>query len=301
MQVIKRVTLAEVPSASAMELVGELAYVVGDDSANLHIYDRSFKSQAQVPLFDSQYVDRERIPKDKKHDLEASCAFAIDQVEHLFIAGSGSKGQLRDIGFLVSLDKRHAVRDIDLSPLYTTLREMNGLLKGDKLNIEGLAVAADRIVFLHRYSDKSDNLAISCDLNKFIGWIKDPTSQVLPTLHITHFKLPKINGIQAGFSGATTHPNGKSLIVTAAVEDRPDAVEDGAVFGSFIMELTIDTTISELQFPLRYFETKLPGKHGMLKLESPTVLESSATELEIAVVSDDDTGESELVVFKIPR
>lgn len=113
-----------------------------------------------------------------------------------------------------------------------------------------------------------------------------------PKLEIRHFSLPKINGIESGFSGATALVEEPKIIFTASVGNNQNAYDDGEISGSLIGILDIsDNTISE-----SFEYCHIPNAGANLKVESVTVeKEISPGETKVVLVTDDDKGNSTLL------
>lgn len=108
---------------------------------------------------------------------------------------------------------------------------------------------------------------------------------------IKEYALPKINGVEAGFSGATILKNEPKIIFTASVEDTPNAYDDGAILGSFIGMFDISNNC--LSENIDY--CPVLNVDDNLKIESVTIIEEKSGEAEIIMIADDDQGGSMLI------
>src|SRR5438046_10510737 len=93
---------ADIQSASDVEIVDGIAYLVGDDSPYLYCLDHDWNLLRKVPLFASEHTG-DRIPKEQKPDLEAMSVVYLDDKPHLLIFGSGSRSPQRDVCFWLDL------------------------------------------------------------------------------------------------------------------------------------------------------------------------------------------------------
>ncbi|WP_394371073.1 DUF6929 family protein, partial [Hymenobacter terricola] len=67
--ILSEAVIPGLPSASGVEIIGDTAYVIGDDSAFLHRLDAAtLRPTGPVRLFDSDPAGPARIPKPDKPD-----------------------------------------------------------------------------------------------------------------------------------------------------------------------------------------------------------------------------------------
>ena len=85
-----------------------------------------------------------------------------------------------------------------------------------------------------------------------------------PIPKIKQYALPTINGIEAGFTGATAFKNESKIIFTAAVENTDNPYDDGEILGSFIR--LIDISHNEMNAIL--VTCTIPNTADKLKVES---------------------------------
>ncbi len=115
------------------------------------------------------------------------------------------------------------------------------------------------------------------------------TFNTMPTPKIKQYHLPEINGIEAGFSGATRFIKKPAIIFTASVENTENAYDDGEILGSFIGMIDIEN--DKLSDSIQY--TLIPALQEPLKIESVTVDgKSSQNHLKVILVTDSDGGKS---------
>lgn len=117
-----------------------------------------------------------------------------------------------------------------------------------------------------------------------------------PIPRINLFYLPKINGLEAGSSGATTFQEKPYFIFTAAVEDAPNAYEDGPVLGSFIGVIEMkDGSVSD-----DFVVVRIPDPGFPLKVESVIIDKViSETETDLVLVTDNDGAPSEVLRLRM--
>lgn len=273
--------LEEVPSASGIVKVSDSYYVAGDDSPFLFCYNHDFTETKKIRIFSTDKLKGDRITKKHKPDFEA-----MEKINDREIAifGSGSKSPQRDFFIRVLLkEDDHEVKTNQISSFYKNLKKLD-IFKGTEFNIEAAAAYKEQFFLFNRRK----NLVIKFCYEDFVAHIENDAPQ--PEISVTEVKLPKINGIEAGFSGATAFPTGPFLIFTASVEDTDNAYDDGQVLGSFIGVLDIENfeIIGEMQ--------RIPSpdeKGGEIKVESVAIDRIiSEKEFELILTTDSDGGDS---------
>lgn len=281
LSIVDEIQLEKIPSGSGIIKSGEVYYVVGDDSPFLYSLDRDFKTISKTPLLDP--VDfSERILKSEKPDFEGM--ELIDKNE-IVVFGSGSKSPQRNVFLRILLEEPLRIEKYDISDFYSKLIHLP-IFKDSELNIEATAFRDNQLYLFNR----RPNLILRFEYKDFLAYLHDGID--FPQPEIRQFSLPKINGIEAGFSGATALMDEPKIIFTASVENNQNAYEDGEILGSLIGILDIsDNTISE-----SFEYCHIPNAGANLKVESVTVhKEISSGETKVVLVSDDDKGNSTLL------
>ncbi len=279
------------PSASGIELIGPVAYVISDDAPFLYLLDAAtLVVLAQVRLFESTEFASGRIPKSSKPDLEALTALTWPNGQAGVLAlGSGST-PAREAGWFVPVSGGAPLR-VNLAPLYALVRAQ--LPAGAVLNIEAAATNATELLLFQRTVGQVEGallfrLPLADCLRFLVGAGPAP---VVPAPR--QFPVPYINNRAAGFSGATFMQ--ERLFVTASVEDTEDAVLDGAVLGSFVgvVEGTeLRATFVRLAWP--------DGRPYLGKVEGIAVRRIlGPRHWEVLLVTDDDAGGSTAVIAEI--
>lgn len=275
-------TIEGVRSASGIVKSKDGFYVVGDDSPFLYNLNESFETVSKSPIHSTNDFIGSRIEKSKKPDFEALEMIGEDEI---IAFGSGSKSPERDVFKRISLKDIDSVKSYQISEFYDFLRTSE-ILKNEELNIEATAYRNGMLYLFNR----GKNVVFSLRYSEFISYIEGETS--LPNLKMDSYTLPKINGLEAGFSGATVLKNHPYLIFTASVEDTPNAYDDGEIVGSFIGMIPIEKDGLSSSFQSVLF----PSIGERLKVESVTVKEEIGLgETTLVVVTDDDVKESLII------
>lgn len=160
------------------------------------------------------------------------------------------------------------------------------IFKDSELNIEATAFSDGELYLFNRRK----NLIIKFNYEHFVSFIKGECS--IPELEIKEYSLPKMNGIEAGFSGATILKNQPKIIFTASVEDTINPYDDGEILGSFIgmIDLSNKTISNQIEF------CQIPNTTENFKVESVTVKEEiSIGETNVILITDDDQGNSMII------
>ena len=291
--ILSEAAIPGLPSASGIEVVGPTAYVIGDDSPFLYGLDAAtLTPTGQVQLFaaDPNPDNSGRLRKLDKPDLEALAAVRWPGGRAgLLLLGSGSLAN-RARGWFVPTPANAHAEPLDLAPLYAQLQPH--LPAGAVLNLEAAAASATELLLFQRTVGRADAaMVFRLPLAKTLAFLAGQAAA--PAVRVVRFELPVIAGCPAGFSGATFH--GDRLFVTASVEDTNDAVLDGAVLGSFIGLVDLETQTAAFAH-LAWADGR--AYHG--KVEGLAVRRAlDAGRWEVLLVTDDDAGGSTAVVAEL--
>ncbi|RSK33820.1 DUF6929 family protein [Hymenobacter metallilatus] len=298
----RELQLLDLPSASGVEIVQEVAYIIGDDSPFLYqLNAATLAGGGRTALFETAHFSSGRIPKDVKLDLECLTALTTPAGETgLLVLGSGATA-LREQGFWVPLPVAGSgagtVYPLGLSGLYTALRAL--LPSGIVLNLEAAtATETELLLFQRTVGAASGNMLFRLPLAATWAYLHHQTTQ-LPAVHRQLFELPVIDGKPAGFSGASWGAG--QVFVTASVEDTQDAVLDGAVLGSFVGVLQLGSPGHRTVVPVTLAQLAwADGRPYRGKVEGVAVLRPlAAGHYELLLVTDDDAGGSTAVTVEL--
>jgi len=291
----KAAVLDGLPSGSGMGWYAGNYFVVGDDSPFLFKLDRKFAitGRSLLPGF-SAPREVDRISKAKKPDFEAMATLSWAGVSWNLILGSGSEAGSRETGILVPTDGTAKVHVRSLSALYRRLSAMAGFKPGQLVNIEALAIAREEAYLFNR-GNADRNLLFSMKLADLMAYMAGEVENV-GEVRVVEAKLPRLNGIEAGFSGADYWPEKDSLVFTASVEGTDNAYNDGEVLGSFVGLIARSELKAGAALDLSRSARRLTisGKSLKSKVESIVLTRTSGTHATGAMVSDNDDGKSEL-------
>jgi hypothetical protein len=286
----KRIALEKIPSASGIEYMNHNFFIIGDNSPWLFELDANFQLNRQYEIFSTNDLENNVIPKPKKHDFEAMTSIKWSGDSALFLFGSGSKSPERNSGLLIRFNLQFNAVNYDLTNLYTQIKE-KAKLKDEELNLEAAALLNETIYLFNR----GENKLISIKQRDLEEYLTGANSSI--KIKVTTIDLPEINGIKAGFSGATADPKNNRLVFTASVENTDNWINDGAVLGSFIGYIEIE----KLHPHYKPKNCLITEKENTLeiKVESIELLSSDKKEFKCVVVTDSDGGSSELLQLDV--
>jgi hypothetical protein len=298
--ILKKEILKEIPSASAIEMVDGVIYIVGDDSKYLYVLNHELRLINKVEMHEPGPTSG-RIPKHIKYDLECITSFKINGYSHLLVMGSGSKSPQRENAFLIKLptryNKKFLVWERNLSDFYQFISKWTGA--DGVINIEGVAQDEKHLFLL----DRQTNQVLIISLEEFIEYIQQH-SEAIPFPAFKKYDIPLMDGVPLQFTGACVFD--RKLFFTASAEDTDNPVDDGLVKGSVIGCLSIQeeahrfdkTILLSNEFSLS--EVIREDKNYLLKIESLVVYECYDQNKYIGLaVSDDDRGGSEIMMLDI--
>lgn len=274
--------LENTPSASGIIKFQEDFYVIGDDSPYLFHIDKDFNLLNKTLIHSSENLDYNTIPKFHKPDFEAMEMVSENEI---LVFGSGSKSPERDICVLVELGNEIIYKEFDISAFYDHIRKME-IMQGYELDIEGLAFDGNLLFLFNR----GRNIIFRFSYKAFMKYCK--TGQNFPVPKADLFVLPSINGLQAGFSGASSFKKKPYLIFTAAVEDAPNAYDDGDILGSFVGVVGLKNG----EIGKNLLITRIPDPGFPFKVESVIIDKViSDTQTDLVLVTDNDGKPSEII------
>lgn len=212
---------------------GDFIYVIGDDELDLAVFSLSGGDPGElVRLFEGELPVDEADRGKGKPDLEALTVlppFKFNPYGALVALGSGS-GESRHKGFAWSLDEDGSLRGfpriVDLSDLYEFLKQH----VAGELNIEGVAVAGDRLALFQRgNSEDGENVVAYLALDRVMHELTaDFAIESTELVEVQKFDLGELRGVELNFSDADSLPDGR-LVFAASTED-----EEGNCVGSVL-------------------------------------------------------------------
>lgn len=243
-----------VRAGSGLAWVGARLAVVQDDASFVALVDPATGLADAIPLpagpDGARQFDTTRGTKHLKLDLEACTVLppALAPPHGALVAlGSGSTAR-RERVLVVPLGAddapdADALRLHDAGALYVALRAVADFA-GSELNVEGAIAVGDALRLFGRGNgaprDGHPAVSATCDLDAraLLAHLRDGAPPPAPT-RVVRYELGALDGCPLGFTDAALLADG-TIVFTAAAEDSPDAVADGAVAGSVVGRVDAD-------------------------------------------------------------
>ncbi|HQQ62668.1 MAG TPA: hypothetical protein PLF22_03755 [Pseudomonadales bacterium] len=288
-----------ISAASGMVAVDGRLFVIGDNSPLLFELDPQIRVLGSSVIREYPVGDDGLIPKKTKPDFEAMTCFSWHEKNWLLIIGSGSKADVREWAFMLSVDDTSLRHERKISELYNAFYQRGKLSGEQTLNIEGLAVAHEHVYFLNR-GNSAHNMIFRLPLAELISYMTGVTD-VIDTLEFFAVKLPVLDGFEAGFSDADFWPETSSLVYSASVEATGDAYNDGEIRGSYIGLIALAQLQGDKVLDLGGSAQLLQqaGKTLLTKVEAVALTRSDQHGVCGVLASDNDNGSSDFFTVSV--
>ncbi|MCZ2857668.1 DUF6910 family protein [Blastococcus sp. VKM Ac-2987] len=188
--------------------------------------------------------------KHLKPDLEVACPVGVDGGPAALLLGSGSSPR-RMRGVVVRLDGGHpVVRAAELTALYERVAERLDLPM-DEVNLEGASRSGDVVRWFNRGNLRAGVRSASVDvpLESLVAAVlgRVAASEV-PVHRPQEYELGQVEGVGLAVTDAVALPDGRVLL-SAAAEDTPNAVDDGPVVATALALVDGDTVVAVTPVP----------------------------------------------------
>jgi hypothetical protein len=217
-----------------------------------------------------------------KPDLEVACPAEVDGGPAVLLLGSGSTAR-RMRGVLVRLEGGQAVVQAgDLGPLYELVARHLGLPM-NHLNLEGASRHGDTVRWFNRGNLAAGVFSASVDvpLQGLIDAVSGRAGAAsVPLGQPRVYELGEVEGVGLAVTDAIALPDGRVLL-SAAAEDSPNAVDDGPVVATALVLTDGDEVVDVA--PIPEVEGRVHKVEGLALRE----LRNGQVHL-LAVVDDDD-------------
>ena len=273
-----------VTAASAIAPLGDGWLVAQDDATHAAWWQDGSLSPLRV-LPSVEDLDRFSEAAGTKHlkpDLEVACPAEVDGEPAVLLLGSGSTAR-RTHGVLVHLDDGRPVAGVGgLAPLYALVaRRLE--LGDDQLNLEGASRHGGTVRWFNRGNlaagvrPGSVDVPLAGLVDAVLGRT-DPAS--VPVEQPRVYDLGEVAGVGLAVTDAIALPDGR-LLLSAAAEDTPNAVDDGPVVAAALVLVEGDTVLDVAAVPL------LDGRVTKVEGLALRAVRDDHVQL-LAVVDDDD-------------
>jgi hypothetical protein len=206
----------------------------------------------------------------------------VDGEPAVLLLGSGSTDR-RTRGVLVRLDDGQPVAQAgELAPLHTAVVQRLGLM-ADQLNLEGAARRGNTVRWFNRGNlaagvrPGSVDVPLAGLVDAVLGRLD---AAMVPVERPRVYELGEVAGVGLAVTDAITLPDGR-LVLSAAAEDTPNAVDDGPVVASALVLVDGDTVLDVSRIP------EVDGRVAKVEGLALRAVRDGAAHL-LAVVDDDD-------------
>jgi hypothetical protein len=184
--------------------------------------------------------------KHRKPDFEAACAVTVNGVAGVLLLGSGST----DARMRASLVIGGSFTMTDLSPVYRHVAAALGIAV-EQVNLEGACLIGDRLRWFQRGNAAAgiNSGSVDLDIPALLAVVtgRGPADRV-GIGDRRWYDLGTVGGVALAVTDALALPDGR-VLVSAAAEDTPNAVDDGPVVGAALALLDGDTVVATAALP----------------------------------------------------
>jgi hypothetical protein len=257
-------------SASGLIYNNNSLLLIGDSSGYLYEYSITKEDLNKHQIIENP---KENIDKKEKIDFE-SIAYSGN---NLYIFGSGS-GEKRNKMIEMNIKNNDTISTTDLTHLYADMQNF-AKIKNGELNIEGAIYDKGNFFLLNRGNRKGNRNVIFTISGKNL--INDYS------ILSNEYDLPKINGIQSGFSDAILVDDKIYFLATA--ENSKSKTDDGKVLGTLIGR--IDVKEMKIDYTKKISNSQ--------KFEGITLYSKTKSKVEFLICEDNDTTILESNIYKL--
>lgn len=234
-----------VRAASAVARLGD-GWLVAQDDATSAAWQRGgtvSRLRLLPPVEGLEEFSEAAGSKHLKPDLEAACGLEDGRV---LLLGSGST-DARMRAVLVAVDG--STRVADLTPLYAAVQAALQLPAG-VLNLEGACRRGGRLRWFHRGNPGADvpSSSVDVDLGALLAVFQGAWAGAVGVASVRHYPLGELHGVGLAVTDAVALPDGR-VLVSAAAEDTPNAVDDGPVVGAALAVLDDHRVLAVAELP----------------------------------------------------
>jgi hypothetical protein len=274
-----------VRAASAIAALGDGWLIVQDDATHAAWWRSGSVTavRAVEPVDGLEVFSSVAGTKHLKPDFEAACAVSVGGLEGVLLLGSGSAGP-RMRASLVTLgtaERGQSALVADLTPVYRAVAGALGL-RVDQLNLEGACLIGDRLRWFQRgnAAAAAPTACVDVDVAALLAAVTGAgAADHVEVGEVRRYDLGQVDGVTLAVTDAVALAGGR-VLVSAAAEDTPNAVDDGPVVGAALALLDDDGVVAIAQ---------LPGSaSGVYKVEGLAVTETTADGLSLFAVVDAD-------------
>ncbi|SNS96404.1 DUF6910 family protein [Actinoplanes regularis] len=216
--------------------------------------------------------------KHRKPDFEAACAVTVDGTPGVLLLGSGSTGARMRASLVTPASFTLA----ELSPVYSRVAAALDIPLV-QLNLEGACLVGDRLRWFQRGNAAAGIPSGSVDLDARALLAVVTGCGVADRVGVgdrRRYDLGTVGGVALAVTDALALPDGR-ILVSAAAEDTPNAIDDGPVVAAALALIEGETVLATAEL------SALPG--GVPKVEGVALRDTIPGGVRLwAVVDADD-------------
>jgi hypothetical protein len=218
--------------------------------------------------------------KHLKPDFESACPVPVNGGSGVLLLGSGSTAARMRASLVTLRDTGPAFLVADLTPLYRRVAAALGL-PDEHLNLEGACRVGDQLRWFQRGNAAAGapTACVDVDLAGLLAAMSGAPTDQITISAVRRYDLGTVGDVALAVTDAVALPGGQ-VLVSAAAEDTPNAVDDGPVVGAAVALLDDDTVLAVAALP--------PLAGTPPKVEGLAVRESTADGLRLLAVVDAD-------------
>ena len=271
-----------VRAASAVAAFGDGWLVVQDDATHAAwVRPDAVTAVRVVPPVDGLEVfSLAAGTKHLKPDFEAACPVTLPGEPAVLLLGSGSTGARMRASLVTAGATGPVFATADLEPVYHQVAAALGIDPA-LLNLEGACQVGDRLRWFQRGNAAAGvpTAGIDVDLAALLATVRGTgTADPITLGEVRRYDLGEAGGVALAVTDAVALTGGR-ILVSAAAEDTPNAVDDGPVVAAALALL--DDGVRAV--------VPLPGRpDGPYKVEGLAVVGETADGLRLLAVVDAD-------------
>ncbi|HEX8631104.1 MAG TPA: hypothetical protein VF755_23345 [Catenuloplanes sp.] len=226
--------------------------VAQDDATHAaHLVDGSVRPVRVLPAVAGHEVfSAADGTKKLKPDFEAACPVSVDGTPGVLLLGSGSSPARMRASLLLAAPAGTRFVAADLAPLYAAVATALEL-PVDQLNLEGSCLLDGRLRWFQRGNGLAGvaSASVDVDLATLLAAVtRGVGARAVAVDNRRRYDLGRINGVGLAVTDAVSLPDGR-VLVSAAAEDTPNAVDDGPVVGAALALLDGATVVAVSHLP----------------------------------------------------
>lgn len=227
--------------------------------------------------------------KHLKPDVEAACAVDSSQGAAVLLLGSGSAPR-RTSAIVVEDTDDAQVTAADLAPLYGRIAAALGLGPG-RLNLEGACPVGGVLRWFHRGGHDSAPASVDVGLEALVAAVLGRGAATDVAVDAPRrYDLGRVEGVPLTVTDAVALADGR-VLVSAAGEDTPNAVDDGPVVATALALLDGDDVVEVAHVPA--------GGGAPHKIEGLALVAASGHDLALLAVVDEDDEQAASALLRL--